>query len=142
RLSRSSHAPLAALAKRLRAEEQIHVEHADAWLTRLGRAGGEAAARLQAALDRLAPLAPGLFEPTAGVDELESAGIYPRGQIDMFTQWRDELSRVAAQAGLQLNMQSPGHPAPGGRRGVHSAAFAPLLDELCEVYRVEPEASW
>ena len=78
RLAHSCYTPVAQLAKRLAAEEQIHVQHTDSWLTRLGRGGEAGHSRIQEALDALAPLAPSLLEPTEGLDLLEAEGVYPR----------------------------------------------------------------
>ena len=142
RLARSGYAPLAHLATRLAAEEQIHVEHVDTWVPRLGRGGDEARGRMQDALNALAPQAPTLLEPTDGMDKLEAAGIYPQLNRDLFDQWTEEVQRVAQRAGLELNLRRPEPVFVGGRRGRRSAAFLALLDELTEVYRLEPEAAW
>lgn len=141
RLAKSSYKPLAQLAARLAAEEQVHIDHADSWVTRLGRGGKEANERMQSALDRLAPLAPSLFEPTAGVEKLEAAGIYPGSSAAMFADWSRDVMKVVGDAGLRLTIPSPTREA-GGRRGMHSDAFGPMLDELTEVYRLEPGAAW
>jgi ring-1,2-phenylacetyl-CoA epoxidase subunit PaaC len=141
-LARSTYTPLAQLGTRLAAEEQIHVEHTDAWMTRLGRGGQDAHDRMQVALDKLAGLAPMLLERTAGQESLESQGIYPLPSPGIFERWSEDLYRVTREARLDLQLQPPSPGALGGRRGRHSAAFGPLLDEMTEVYRLEPEAAW
>jgi ring-1,2-phenylacetyl-CoA epoxidase subunit PaaC len=142
RLAHSTYAPLAELAARLAAEEQIHVHHSDALLRRLGMGTVEAHDKMQSALDQLAPIAPGLFEVTSGVELLEAQGIYPRLEPGMFERWSVELQRVAREANLKLDLRPLAPGVIGGRRGRHSNAFAALLDELTEVYRLEPEAAW
>ena len=142
RLARSQYAPLAALAKRIHAEEAAHVEHAHVWLTRLGRGGDESSQRFQAALDELAAHAGMLFENTDGVEKLEQAGIYPQGDVDMFERWYGDLRKIISDVGLRLDVRAPGAGDRGGRHGVHGDDFTALLDEMCEVYRVEPEAVW
>lgn len=142
RMARSSYAPLAAIAARLAAEEQVHVDHADAWITRLGAGTEDSRKRVQAAIDRLAPVAPMLHEPFEGYDELESAGIYPRPETDMFEAWSAALHAVTDAAGLTLTLTAPPASDTGGRRGRHSEHLAPLLDEMCEVFRLEPTAAW
>ncbi|MHC4088968.1 MAG: 1,2-phenylacetyl-CoA epoxidase subunit PaaC [Planctomycetota bacterium] len=142
RLAESSWPPLAALGKRLAAEEAIHVDHVDSWVRRLGNGGDESHRRIQTALDSLAPLAGMLFEPTEGQEALESVGVYPPGPADMFERWRGDLLAVAGDAGLNLNLERPPAEAVGGRGGRHSEAFEALLDELCQVYRLEPQAQW
>lgn len=142
RLSRSSNRELASLAGRVLAEERIHVDHADHWVAQLGQAPGEPRDRLQAALNRLAPQAAALFEPTSGVDALERAGLYPSSSPDMFEAWRTELDAVASSAGLKLHIPDPRTCPPGGRTGRHAPGFVELLDELTEVFRTEPQAQW
>jgi ring-1,2-phenylacetyl-CoA epoxidase subunit PaaC len=142
RLAGSAYVPLAQLASRLVAEEEIHVHHADTLLRRLGRGSSESHDRMQAALDRLAPLASMLLEPTPGVELLEKQDVYPRLEQGMFDRWSADLQRVANEAGLRLELRPPQPDAVGGRRGRHGKGFAALLDELTEVYRLEPEAAW
>lgn len=142
RLARSQYAPLAALAKRIHAEEITHVEHADVWLARLGRGGDESSQRLQAAFDALAADAGMLFEMTDGMETLEQAGSYPPDDVDMFDRWYGDLCKIISDVGLQLEVRSPKLNDRGGRHGVHRDDFTAVLDEMCEVYRVEPEAAW
>jgi ring-1,2-phenylacetyl-CoA epoxidase subunit PaaC len=142
RLAQSSHAPLAQLAARLVPEEEIHVHHIDTLVKRLGRGTRESHERMQKALDRLAPLATGLFEPTPGHELLEKQQLYPVSEPAMFTRWSADLQRVAQEGSLKLGLPTPGTKEIGGRRGHHSSGFAALLDELTEVYRLEPEAAW
>jgi ring-1,2-phenylacetyl-CoA epoxidase subunit PaaC len=142
RLARSRYAPLAQLAGRLAAEEQIHVEHVDSWMRRLGRGGTDARRRMQEALDNVGPLAPTLMEPTEGLELLEAESIYPKTAPGMFERWSRDLGTVAWDAGLKLDLQPLATNALGGRHGKHCELFLPLLDELTEVYRIEPEAAW
>lgn len=142
RLAHSSHVPLAQLAARLVAEEQIHVQHVDTLLKRLGKGNKESHEKMQSALNWLAPLASGLLEPTQGIELLEAQGVYPRVEPGMFERWAENLRHVAEASELKLDVHPPSIDVKGGRRGRHGAAFAALLDELTEVYRLEPEAAW
>ncbi len=142
RLARSSYTPLRGLASRLAAEEQVHVDHVDAWIVRLGRGNDESKRRVQTALDKLAPLAPMLFEKVDAEDELVDADLYPPGDDDMFHAWHDVLQHVAHEGGLSIDLNPPDQGAHGGRRGRHSEHLKSLLDEMCEVYRLEPGAVW
>lgn len=142
RLSRSAYAPLAALAGRIHAEEATHIEHADLWMVQIGRGGDESQQRMQAALDLLSPLAGMLFEATNGIDALEQSKVYPVGEANLFDRWLADVQRVVADANLALNVARPALDAEGGRRGRHHDGFTAVLDEMCEVYRVEPEAAW
>jgi ring-1,2-phenylacetyl-CoA epoxidase subunit PaaC len=143
-LSKSSHKPLADLSRRIAAEEQLHVDHVDSWMQRLGRGTDESRSRIQKALDALAPLAPMLFEGVEGQQALCDGGLCPGGcGPTMFNEWRDGIQNIASQSKLRLpNLQPPSPQARAGRHGVHTPHLKELLDEMCEVYRVEPGAAW
>ncbi len=142
RLVQSSYKPLASLAERLRVEQTLHAEHVDTWLIQLGRGDHAANLRLQSALDHLAPHAPLLLEPTEAVEAVEAAGLYPKLEADMFDAWAGDVNKVAARADLSLQLQRPSAEALGGRRGRHNKEFLLVLDEMTEVYRIEPNAKW
>jgi ring-1,2-phenylacetyl-CoA epoxidase subunit PaaC len=142
RLTKSAYTPVAQLTGRLVGEEKIHVDHVDSWVRRLAEGGPEAKARIAAAVGRLAEPGLTLFEPLEGLGELEAAGIYPGDTATMFREWSDQLRHVAAEADVPLKLGALDTRALGGRRGRHSEAFPALLDELTEVYRIEPEAAW
>ncbi|MCP3905213.1 MAG: phenylacetate-CoA oxygenase subunit PaaC [Planctomycetes bacterium] len=142
RLARSAWAPLAALGARLAAEERIHVAHVDDWVVRLGKGTDESKARLADALEKLAPEAVSLLEPVAGEDELVAAGLYPEpGGTSMRERWTAGLAAELNAAGLELSLPAD-LDGPGGRRGHHTTHLPELLDEMCEVYRIEPTAAW
>jgi ring-1,2-phenylacetyl-CoA epoxidase subunit PaaC len=142
RLAASAYSPVAQLAGRLVGEEKIHVDHVDSWIKRLGQGSDEARRRVEEALGELTDAAVMLFEPFVGLEQLETAGIYPGDSESMFRDWSGALGRVAAEAGVRLELGAPGSDMAGGRRGQHSDAFPALLDELTEVYRIEPGAAW
>lgn len=142
RLAKSNLKPLAERAARLAAEERLHVEHVDGWLKRLGRGTEESRARMQKGMDSLSPLAPALFEQAERQDELERAGVYPGSNDEMFEVWSKSLQDMASAAGLKWRMIRPDPKARGGRKGVHTVHLNELLDEMCEVYRIEPGAAW
>jgi ring-1,2-phenylacetyl-CoA epoxidase subunit PaaC len=142
RLSNSSWKPLADLARRIAAEERVHVEHADSWIMRLASGTDESRQRIIAALKKLAPIASSLFEPVDGQDALEQEGIYPPTDRDMFDTWHEAIMQVLNSLKLSIDLP-PNDPATkAGRRGEHTSALKELLDEMCEVYRIEPGAAW
>jgi len=142
RLSHSNVKHLAALAKRIAAEEQLHVDHTMSWMNHLARGTAESNAKLQSALHRLAPHAPMLWEQTEGQQTLCDAGVDPGCGPELFNDWRDSLQRAAREAGLNLELNVPDPNARGGRRGTHTPHLKELLDEMCEVWRLEPDAAW
>ncbi len=141
RLAASSLQPLADLAARMAREEALGVGHADQWIVRLSGATAEARQRVESALRIVLPLTPGLFEEPAGVAELEACGLYPGSTDQMHGQWCEMVSNVLEHAGLPATLP-PRSGEAGGRRGRHPAEFPGLLDEMCEVYRSEPQAQW
>jgi ring-1,2-phenylacetyl-CoA epoxidase subunit PaaC len=140
-LSESSFSPLAALARKIVGELRYHCAHADTWIKRLGSATDESVSRLQTALDHGLPFALGICEPVAGEDRLKVDGIYPGDQV-LFERWKDAVERVLAATKLQLPGWDSIKPVYGGRSGVHSEYLGPLLQEMSEVFRIDPLAEW
>ena len=62
--------------------------------------------------------------------------------VALFERWARDLRAVAQDARLTLELSPNAVTVMGGRRGKHSDGFLALLDELTEVYRIEPEAAW
>jgi len=145
RLAACAYQPLADLCARLMAEQRVQTEHVNTWIDRLGCGTEESRERLQRALDTLSPLAPMLFEPVDDEDELVSAGLYPipaNFSDTPFDMWRNRINERAESAGLTINLIAPQDNEVGGRRGCHTKYFDELLDEMCEVYRLEPNHPW
>lgn len=145
RLAASKYQPLANLAARLMAEQKVQTEHINTWIQRLGEGTDDSRSRLQSAFDALSPIAPMLFEPVDEQAELESAGWYPLAVDEadpMFNTWKIRLGEIAQKANLTIILTPPDPNEIGGRRGKHSEYFTELLDEMCEVYRLEPNGTW
>ena len=112
-------------------------------MQRLGRGNDDSRRRVQKALTALAPAAIMLLEPVEGQSDLEGSGFYPppaKGGMESI--WTGTLRTVAEAAGLDLVMPAFDDTQQGGRRGVHSSHFSALLDEMCEVFRLAPDAAW
>jgi ring-1,2-phenylacetyl-CoA epoxidase subunit PaaC len=142
RLAHSANRPLADLATKMAREEGLAIGHADQWIVRLCRASDESRARIVAGLDRMTPLTPTLFELTEGAELLEDASIYPTLDQGMFEHWEEMIVNVVEDAGVPIDLPHFDPTHRGGRRGKHGPHFAEMLDEMTEVYRVEPEAKW
>lgn len=139
-----AYGPLANVANRIAAEESFHVHHVNDWLCRLGRAGGDGRARIQAALDELWPAAAALFEATAGADRLTELGIAPAAGGALCDQFLTRVRAAIQAAGLKpaSGTIDPASLPLGGRGGRHDPRLAEVLEELAEVYRIEPGATW
>jgi ring-1,2-phenylacetyl-CoA epoxidase subunit PaaC len=50
------------------------------------------------------------------------------------------VTETLTKAGLSV--PSDAQPVYGGRKGYHTEHLAPLLEEMTEVYRIDPSAEW
>ncbi|PTA67095.1 1,2-phenylacetyl-CoA epoxidase subunit PaaC [Deinococcus arcticus] len=134
--TRSTYAPLAAVAAKAVREEKFHVQHTALWVERLALGTEESRRRTQSALNDLWPHAAQLFQPVEGEAELVAAGLLPDlGTIH--ARWHDLVTRhLVDKCGLTL----PEPPAEQAPRNVHTEHLAPLLAEMQLVARQHPDA--
>jgi len=141
-LERSSFEPLAKLAAKVRGEIKYHVFHATTWLEQLGARGNEASrARMQAAIDECMPLALGIFEKTEHEERIVADGVFA-GEEALQTRWLETIGPVLERASFVMHDPAALTPAYGGRRGYHTEHLQPLLEEMGEVFRLDPDAEW
>ena len=116
---------LAALSRAALREEAYHRRHATSTLVRLLGGTAEARTTVLAGLERLAPLAGGLFEG-------DRAG------------WSRFVAEAGADlAGTGVSWTWPAEPPTGqGRAGVRSADFAAVQARLNVVFDLDPDATW
>lgn len=138
-LTKSVFEPLAMLANKFRGEVKYHTMHADIWLKQLANGGEEAHARMQNSLNEVYPLALGIFEKGNYESELIEANIF-EGEDILRARWEAIVREKIAAAGLQIPAE--GTPVDGGRKGRHSEHLQPLLEEMSEVFRIDPGAEW
>jgi ring-1,2-phenylacetyl-CoA epoxidase subunit PaaC len=138
-LTTSAFEPLAQLARKVRGEIAYHTMHGGIWLKQLSRGTEESKARMQTALNEAYPLALGIFEPSHNENILADAGIFA-GEAVLQGRWEQNMERLCEQAGLTI----PHHaePAYGGRHGYHTEHLQPLVDEMSEVFVIDPKAEW
>ena len=120
--------------RRLRAEQALHLMYLDDWMRRLGTGAVEARDRMQAAIERISPLAGMLVETPDGVATSEFDALR--------SDWIAGMEEVAAAAGLSLDIELPSPDTLGGRRGVHAEHFIQQHTEMNEVRCADPGASW
>lgn len=140
-LAESSFEPLANLAKKIKGETKYHSMHANIWIKQLGSATEESISRLQESLDYAIPYALGLFEKSAFEQELINEGIFA-GEDALKAQWKTAIAEVIAETSLTLPDLDAASPIYGGRTGEHTEHLQPLLDEMSEVFKVDPTADW
>lgn len=140
-LTESSFEPLANLAKKIKGEIKYHVIHADTWLVKLGNGSDESHSRMQQTLDKAFPMALGIFEPGNFEDKLIREKIFI-GEKALQEQWLKNITPVVERANLKIPEVKKVEAAYGGRKGFHTEYLKPLLEEMTEVLRIEPEAEW
>ncbi len=140
-LSHSSFEPLAQLATKVRGELRYHTMHANTWVKQLGSATEESISRLQQSLEKALPYALGIFEPSPYEKELIAEGIF-EGESALEEKWKKKVEEVIAQTQLQLPKWETLTPQYGGRTGKHTEHLQPLLDEMSEVFKIDPTAEW
>lgn len=140
-LTRSSYEPLAQLATKIRGELRYHTLHANTWIKQLGSATPESIERLQKSLEYALPFALGIFEESPFETELISSGIF-EGEQKIKEKWLAQIQKIVDQTSLQLPDVKIIQPIVGGRAGKHSEHLQPLLDEMSEVFKIDPTAEW
>ena len=140
-LASSSFQPLAQLAKKIKGEIKYHTMHADIFLNQLSAGNEECHARMQQALNFAMPYALGIFEKGDFESDLISQQVFA-GEDALKSKWLVKVTAIIEKAGLQVPNVAPDKIVYGGRKGFHSEYLKPLLDEMCEVVRTDPEAEW
>lgn len=140
-LTRSAYKPLADLAVKIRGEIRYHTMHARTWIKQLGNATPESVNRLQSSLDYAMPFALGIFEPSPLEKEITEAGIF-EGEHVLQEAWEKEITSLLSDTALELPDLKVITPEYGGRTGKHTEYLQPLLDEMAEVFRIDPTADW
>ncbi len=140
-LTESSYEPLSLLAKKIKGELRYHTLHANTWVKQLGTATEESISRLQKSLEGAMPYALGIFEESPLESELISEGIFT-GEQSLKMKWQAKVEEVISTTQLHLPEWKILAPCLGGRLGQHSEHLQPLLDEMSEVFRIDPGAEW
>lgn len=139
RLTESTDPVLAAIAVKSAKETAYHVAHATAWTVRLGDGTEESHHRMRRAVRDLWPYTHDLF---AGDDVFTRAvadgtGIDP---AELSAPWRTHIRTVLTEA--RLPVPDDGWAPTGGRAGLHTEAFGPLVMEMQGLHRAHPGARW
>lgn len=140
-LTHSSYEPLSQLAKKLRGEIRYHKMHADIWIKQLGAATEESIERLQLSLDQAMPYALGIFESSKYEAALIDACIFG-GELALRSKWEVEVAKIIDKTSLEMPDIKQLSPKTGGRYGEHTEHLQPLLDEMSEVFNIDPTADW
>jgi ring-1,2-phenylacetyl-CoA epoxidase subunit PaaC len=140
-LTNSTCEPLAQVARKVRGELRYHTLHAKTWVKQLGSATEESVSRLQKSLEQAMPYALGMFEESPYEKEIIAAGIF-EGEKKLKELWMAKVEETITQTSLRLPDWKIAQPVTGGRIGKHTEHLQPLLDEMSEVFRIDPGAEW
>jgi ring-1,2-phenylacetyl-CoA epoxidase subunit PaaC len=140
-LRTSSYRPLADLATKYYGEIKYHAMHARTWLKRLGNSNEDAIERLQVSLDYAMPFALGIFEPSPYESMIIDSGL-SIGEKEIQNRWLVKIQEIIGLTHLELKDPSGLIPQYGGRIGQHTKFLEVLLDEMSEVFKLDPEADW
>jgi len=133
--------PLAMVSRKFRGEIKYHTMHADIWIKQLGNGSEESHSRMQTALNEAFPLALGIFEPGNFEQELIESAIFG-GENALKTAWLHKIEPILVNANLIMPNSGSVIPSFGGRKFQHTPHLQPMLDEMCEVFRIDPAAEW
>lgn len=140
-LSNSNYEPLALVSRKLVGELRYHTMHADSFIKKLGTATEESIDRMQTALDLSVPYALGIFEKSPFEGELISNQIFS-GEEDLYEIWCQKITKVIGKTSLTMPNINLSEAKMGGRSGRHTEYLQPLLDEMAEVFKLDPKADW
>lgn len=140
-LTKSSFQPVAELAMKIRGELKYHILHANTWIKQLGSATEESISRMQSSLEVAMPYALGMFEESPLENDLIRDGIF-EGEAVLKNLWLQKVKSITSQTKLALPEEKNLIPVMGGRMGKHSEHLQPLLDEMSEVFKIDPSAEW
>jgi ring-1,2-phenylacetyl-CoA epoxidase subunit PaaC len=140
-LTDSTYEPLSLLAKKIKGELRYHTMHANTWIRQLGSATEESISRLQGSLNEITPYALAIFEESPWEDDIISTGIF-EGEKKLMEKWKTSVAEIISETALQLPDWKIIRPVAGGRIGKHSEFLQPMLDEMSEVFRIDPTAEW
>jgi ring-1,2-phenylacetyl-CoA epoxidase subunit PaaC len=119
-------------------ETAYHVRHASEWVVTLGDSTDEAHRRTQSALDSMWPHVDELFHADVDTAHLAGIGVVP-DPTSLRPPWDTRIEGVLADATLDRPADVA---SPGSGPAQHSPGFAALIDEMQQVNRSFPGATW
>lgn len=137
RLVDSTDATLAAIAAKAVKEVDYHRDHATQWVLRLALGTEESRRRMIAGLGVMWPYVDEMFRDDDLVESLGDAAVRP-------SSLREDFDTVTGAVLAEAELEVPeGFVARGGGRdGIHTEFFGPMLAEMQVLARAHPEATW
>jgi ring-1,2-phenylacetyl-CoA epoxidase subunit PaaC len=140
-LANSIFEPLAMVCRKFKGELKYHTLHADVWMKSLAEGNEESKMRMQNALNLAYPMALSIFEPSKYEQELIETNIF-EGEVALEKVWTERVTEIIKSVGLTVPAINDKTAHYGGRYGVHTPYLQPLLNEMTEVFQIDPSADW
>lgn len=139
RLSAVRDMALAAIAAKAVKEAAYHFDHAALWTERLGDGTRESHHRMRTAVTAVWPYAHDLFlsSPLSARAAADGSGVDP---ATLREEWLRRTRQVLERG--TLNIPDDNWSPTGGRRGIHTEGFGPLLAEMQSLHRAHPGVTW
>lgn len=140
-LMNSSFKELSDIAKKFRGEIKYHVMHAETWIQQLGNGNEESSNRIQKMFDKVYPIALGIFEPSDFENILIENKLF-LGENELEQRWREKIESITKISNIKITEPEQPNKHYGGRKGIHTEYLRPLLEEMTEVFSIDPKAEW
>lgn len=140
-LASSTFEPLSKVARKIKGELKYHVFHANTFIVKLGTSTEEAHARMQTALNESWNYALGLFEEGPFEQALITEEVFI-GEAGLKERWLKSITPLLEKANLRIPDEKTWAPVYGGRKGYHTEHLVQLVEEMGEVFRIDPGAEW
>ena len=134
---------VAAIASRAQREEAFHLEHAEQFMSRISMS--QQSGHIVESIERLLPVAHGLFDPVSTEPELLAEGFVSSASADLAAQWRDAIASDLRRWGLDVDIDEHEHESQSDlqqHRLVRSPGFGDLQADLLKVITLDPIAIW
>jgi ring-1,2-phenylacetyl-CoA epoxidase subunit PaaC len=82
-----------------------------------------------------------MFEAGDFEKELQSENIF-EGEEALKTRWMENILPFIEKANLKIPDNKSWEPILGGRKGYHTDYLQQLVEEMGEVFRLDPTAQW
>jgi ring-1,2-phenylacetyl-CoA epoxidase subunit PaaC len=129
-----------ALSLRAQREESFHLAHAEQFLSRLSST--DQSARIVASIERLMPIAFGLFDSVATEPDMLAEGFMTQSSADIETLWIEAILDDLKRWDLDVDILAAPGQFNDQRRTVRSDGFNAFQSDLIKVIALDPVAVW
>ena len=140
-LANSKFEPLSLLSRKFKGEIKYHTMHAETWIKQLAKGNDESRTKIQNAVNDSFNLALGIFEKGPFESVLIDNQFF-NGEDAIQNLWYSHIKQVLSSVEIVVPDLDMSKAIYGGRYGKHSKHLQPMLDEMTEVYSIDPSAEW